>query len=162
MGAYKYFLHKLEEILLAASSILFIIIFFVSVAEIILRNIFSYSLLWSQDLCNLLASWAMLLGGAALIHRDDHLVVDFLVKTMPKRVQQMLCLFTRLILIYFCFVLGYHGLNVVSVKMGLYYTSLRWPTGWAYMSLPVFGLTSVLFLSEKIVSSIIEMVKPEK
>lgn len=162
MKVYRYFLTKLEKVLLAAASVLFIVIFFVSVAEIILRNVFSCSLLWSQDLCNLLASWAMLLGGAALIHRDDHLVVDFLVKAMPGRVQQILRLLTRLILLYFCFVLGYHGANVVSVKMGLFYTSLRWPTGWAYMSLPVFGLTSALFLLEKIADSAAELVRPEK
>lgn len=157
MQVYRKFLNYLEKVLLAVASVLFIIIFLVSVSEIILRNGFSYSLLWSQDLCNLLTSWSMLLGSAALIHRDDHLVVDFLVKAMPIRIRRVLRLCTRLILLYFCLVLGIHGMDVVSVKMGLFYTSLRWPTGFAYLALPVFGITSALFLVEKIISSIQEM-----
>ncbi len=162
MRAYKKFLDYLEKVLLAAAAVLFIIIFFISVAEIVLRNVFFYSLLWSQDLCNLLTSWSMLLGCAALIHRDDHLVVDFLVKAMPARIQQLLRLATRLVLLYFCFVLGFHGLNVVSVKMGLFYTSLRWPTGLAYLSLPVFGVTAALFLLEKIADSVNEILTTNK
>lgn len=158
MRVYRNFLNYLEKIMLAIASVLFIVIFLVSVAEIILRNGFSYSLLWSQDLCNLLTSWSMLLGSAALIHRDDHLVVDFLVKAMPIRVRRVLRLCTRLILLYFCLVLGIHGLDVVSVKMGLFYTSLRWPTGLAYLALPVFGATSALFLVEKIINSVSEMI----
>lgn len=157
MQVYRQLLNYLEKIMLATASVLFIIIFVVSVAEIILRNGFSYSILWCQDLCNLLTSWSMLLGSAALIHRDDHLVVDFLVKAMPVRARQMLRVCTRLILLYFCLVLGIHGMDVVSVKMGLFYTSLRWPTGLAYLALPVFGITSALFLIEKIISSITDM-----
>lgn len=154
MQIYRDILNKLEKVLLAVAAVLFIVIFLVSVAEIVLRNCFSYSLLWCQDLCHLLTSWTMLLGGAALIHRDDHLVVDFLVKATPVKAQQILRLLTRFVLLYFCFVLGYHGLDVVRVKMGLYYTSLRWPTGFAYMSLPVFGVTAGLFLIEKIIDSV--------
>lgn len=161
MQIYKKGLDYLEKVCLTIAAVLFIVIFFVSVTEIILRNGFRYSLLWSQDLCNLLTCWTMMLGAAALIHRGDHLVVDFLVRIFPQKAQTLMLLVTRLVLLYFCSVLGVHGIIVVRVKMGLYYTSLRWPTGFAYMSLPVFGTVSALFLIDKIIDTVKALLKKE-
>ena len=157
MKTYKKFLSILDKSMLVAATTVFIALFGVSVAQIILRGFFKVSLLWAQDFCVLLTCWVMMLGCAVLFHRADHLAVTFLVDKLPPKLKLALSIITRILLLAFCLVLGYHGLTVVKVKMGLYYTSLRWPTGFAYLSLPVFGVTSVLFLIEKIIDSVTEL-----
>lgn len=161
MKTYKKFLDVLDKVMLTVATVLFIVIFAVSVTEIILRSFFNFSLLWSQDLCIMLTCWVMLMGCAVLMHRDDHLTVSFLVNAMPERTRLAVRLVTRIVLLAFCIVLGYNGLTVVKVKMGLYYTALRWPTGIAYMSLPVFGAASSLFLVDKIID-IVKQLKGER
>lgn len=162
MRAYKKFLDATCKVLQTIAAFLFILIFLTSVIEIILRNVFNYSLLWQHDFCHLLTGWTMLLGAAALIRRDDHLVVDFLIKKIPDKYRTVVQLFTRLVLLAFCIILGRYGTDVAKVKMGLYYTSLRWPTGIAYMSLPVFGVLASLFTIDKIFDLIKELARNKR
>ena len=158
----KKLLMHIDNILISIAAFLFSIIFIVSIVEIILRSIFGKSLLWTIDLCTLLASWTMLLGGAVVIHRNDHLVVDFIVNMLPKKNKLLLTFITRLILLSVVAVLTYNGIIISWLKMDLYYTSLRWPTGYAYMALPVFGFFSILFLIDKIVNIYKELIKKVK
>ena len=144
-------LNKIDNILLSIAAALFFLIFAVSIMEIVMRGVFGFSLLWTVDMCVLLATWSMLLGGAVVIHRNDHLVVDFLVNMLPKKYKLVLTLVTRFLLLSVVVVLTYNGIIITQIKMGLYYTSLRWPTGYAYAALPVFGFSSILFLVDKII-----------
>ena len=137
--------------MLSGAAICFFLIFVVSVVEIFLRGVLGKSLLWTNDMCVLLSSWAMLLGGAAVVHRGDHLVVDFLVNMMPKNVQLVLSLITRVLFLVVAAILAYNGVIVAQLRMGLYYTTLRWPSGIAYIPLVIFGVCSCLFLLDKIV-----------
>ena len=150
-------LDTLDRILLSGAALCFFVIFAVSMVEIILRSVFGKSLLWTNDLCVLLSSWTMLLGGAVVVHRGDHLIVDFLVNMMPKRIQLVVNLVTRILFFVVAAVLAYNGVIVAQLRMGLYYTTLRWPTGLAYLALPVFGVCSCLFLLDKIVDLIRQM-----
>lgn len=156
---FKKVLNCIDKAFVIVSASCFGVVFFVSVLEIILRSFFKFSLLWVQDLCVLLTCWTMLLGGAVLIHRNDHLKVTFLINIFSPKVRQVLSIITRLVLLCFCVILGVHGLKVVSVKMGLSYTALKIPTGYAYLSLPVFGLSSTLFLVDQLVDSIRDLFK---
>ena len=54
MKTYKKFLSILDKSMLVAATTLFIALFGVSVAQIILRGFFKVSLLWAQDFCVLL------------------------------------------------------------------------------------------------------------
>jgi TRAP-type C4-dicarboxylate transport system permease small subunit len=146
----KKFLVVLDEACLKIAATLFFIIFVVSIVEIILRSFFGFSLLWTMDLCTLLASWTILLGAASTLHRADHLVVDFLVNKMDPRKRTIIRLCASILLLVFLVILIYNGVYVSILKMDIYYTSLRWPSGFAYIALPVFGLISSLFMVERI------------
>lgn len=144
--------NKIESILLNISASLFFLVFAVGSIEIIMRGVFGFSLLWTIDLSMLLASWSILLSGAVLIKRNEHLVVDFIANMLSKKYKMILSLLTRFILLSLVIVLAYNGIIVTNIRMGLYYPTLRWPTGYAYAALPVFGFFSIFFLIEKIIN----------
>ena len=147
----KKFLHRLDDVCLVIAAGLFFVIFAISIVEIILRSFFDFSLLWTMDLCTLLASWTILLGAASALHRADHLVVDFLVNKMTPVKHTLFRLIASGLILVFLAILIYNGVYVSILKMDIYYTSLRWPSGIAYIALPVFGLISALFVTDRII-----------
>lgn len=154
----KKILQKIDDICLVIAAGLFFAIFTVSIIEIILRSFFHFSLLWTMDLCILLASWTILLGACSALHRHDHLVVDFLVNKMSPLKNTIVRLIGSFLFLAFLLILIYNGIYIAILKMDIYYTSLRWPSGYAYLALPVFGFISSLFMVERI-SSIVKELK---
>ena len=147
----KKILAIMDEICLKIAAALFFIIFAISIVEIMLRSFFGFSLLWTMDLCTLLASWTILLGAASTLHRADHLVVDFLVNKMNVMKRTIFRFIASILILVFLVILVYNGIYVSILKMDIYYTSLRWPSGFAYLALPVFAFISSLFMIERII-----------
>ena len=81
---------------------------------------------------------------------------------MPKNVQLVLSLITRVLFLVVAAILAYNGVIVAQLRMGLYYTTLRWPSGIAYIPLVIFGVCSCLFLLDKIVDLVKEIFHREE
>ncbi len=140
----------------------FLFLFILNSVQIILRSFTSYSLLWSVDLSKLIIVWIVFMGATIAVYRHDHLLIEFIKKMFPAKVEITIDLFTRCLLLTFFVVLIVTGIEVTQVRMGIPYTILGWPTGYAYLAVPVSGCFMVVFTLEKIYRLILSLRKPTK
>ncbi|MCX7030674.1 MAG: TRAP transporter small permease [Spirochaetes bacterium] len=144
-------LAKVLEWLAAAA---FLLLFLLSVLQIVLRYFFGESLFWLPDLVRFLFIWCIFAGAAVMYYRHEHIVVDFLVKRSREGTQDVLALIQDLVMIIFLAILIYQGIVVSILRMRLNFTVLPLPTGYAYLSIPVAAAVMLLVSAVDVVDRI--------
>ena len=69
---------------------------FLSIAQIILRNVFSWSFVWGDGLIRLLVLWLALAAAIAASRDDKMIAVDLLSRVLPERWKNFVALLTNL------------------------------------------------------------------
>ena len=69
---------------------------FLSIAQIILRNVFSWSFAWGDGLIRLLVLWLALAAAIAASRDDKMIAVDLLSRVLPERWKNSVALLTNL------------------------------------------------------------------
>lgn len=153
----KKILDKLRNLLAILTAVLFAVIFCLVVVEIICRTFLGFSLLWSMDFIQLIVCWMLAFGMSAIVYTQDHLRVEFIKEKFPARVQSVLTVITNALELGFFIMLVPYGITVAQTKMRIGFTTLRWPTGYQFAALPVFGLLSAIFMAYRLYVSIREL-----
>ncbi|MEQ2457321.1 TRAP transporter small permease [Flavonifractor hominis] len=140
------FLNGLYRLLELLAALLFLLIFVVILSEIVCRTFLGFSLLWSTDFCLLTVCWMLAFGMSAAFYRSEHLRIDFIRNQFPPRLGALVDVVILALTLAFFLVLIPMGWGTAMTKMKIVYTSLRWPTGYAYLALPVMAAFSSVFL----------------
>ena len=138
------------KVLITAITVLFIVIFLMITAEIICRTFLGFSILWMTDFVILCVVWMLCLGMAAGIYKSEHLRVDFLLDKMPPRVAQGFRVFTSVLAMVFFILMVPAGYQIAMLRMQIEFTTLRWPTGYAFMALPVFAAIAAVYMGFRV------------
>lgn len=142
----KKIMNVIANVAITISGLLFIVIFLIIICEIVARSFFNYSILWVTDFITLSASWMIMLGMAYSVYKGEHLVIDFIKKKFKLKRQRIISIITSVLATAFFLILIPAGWSTAMVKMKIVFTTLRWPTGYAFMALPVFALFSFIFM----------------
>lgn len=129
----------------------FIALFLVTILNIVLRNVGGVALLWIPGFMRLMFVWTVFLGIAAVFRRGDHLVADLLVQRLPTRARIVVVTLIHLALLPFFGVFLHYGLQVAEVRMRVPFDTWDFPTGWAYMAVPVSAIFLLAFTLERLV-----------
>ncbi|SDK01845.1 TRAP transporter small permease [Natronincola ferrireducens] len=79
--------------------------FFVSITvclvivNVILRYIFNIGLYWSEEVATICFVWSVFIGAAACYKRKMHIGIDFLIKLVPEKIQDLINLVVHSLLI---------------------------------------------------------------
>lgn len=149
LDAFAWFL---EHVVALAFATLFAVV----VLNIVLRNVAGIAWLWIPAVARLLFVWIVFLGVAAALRRNEHLVVDFFQRRMPRRLQKAVVLGIHLVSLPFFAMLLVYGLQVARVRMRIPFDTWQFPTGWAYMAVPVAAVILIVFTLERLASTIWE------
>jgi len=149
LDAFAWFL---EHVVALAFATLFAVV----VLNIVLRNVAGIAWLWIPAVARLLFVWIVFLGVAAALRRNEHLVVDFFQRRMPRRLQKVVVLGIHLVSLPFFAMLLVYGLQVARVRMRIPFDTWQFPTGWAYMAVPVAAVILIVFTLERLASTIWE------
>lgn len=155
----KKILDKLRNVLAAITAILFAVIFLLYVAEIICRTFLDFSLLWMSDFVQLTVCWMLAFGMSAIVYSRDHLRIDFIKHAMPQKAQDVVTVLTDGAELAFFVMLVPYGIRTALTKMKISFTTLRWPTGYMYAALPVFGALCAIFAAYLLYGSIRRLTK---
>lgn len=150
----KKILDKLRSVLAILTAILFAIIFCLVVVEIICRTFLGFSLLWSMDIIQLVVCWMLAFEMSAIVYTQDHLRVEFIKEKFPAQGQKVLTVISNAMELAFFLMLIPYGITIAQTKMRIGFTTLRWPTGYQFAALPVFGLLSAIFMAYRLYVSI--------
>jgi TRAP-type transport system small permease protein len=149
LDAFAWFLEHVVALAFAA-------LFAVVVLNIVLRNLAGIAWLWIPAAARLLFVWIVFLGVAAAARRNEHLVVDFFQRRMPPRLQKAVVFGIHLSSLPFFAMLLVYGLQVARVRMRIPFDTWQFPTGWAYMAVPVAAVILIVFTLERLASTLWE------
>ncbi|MBU1358410.1 MAG: TRAP transporter small permease [Gammaproteobacteria bacterium] len=116
--------------------------------EIVLRNFFNTSFLWSEEVSRYLMIWSVYFGAAAAVGTNGHLRIDMLIDNVPAPVRRVLDTLAQLWVLAFSIALTCAGYMVVrdSFAMGMVSADSNLPIqlGWIQLVIPLtFGLSAI-------------------
>lgn len=146
MSDYRKVCNKLADTLSFICGFLLTIVLLISVTNIILRNMFNYSWLFSQALLKLVFVWMVFLGAAVVDFKTEHLKMDFVSGKFSKRMTTVVNLATMLLKSVVIGIMVYWGFRVTKLRMTIPFPSYKpLSTGWMFLAIPVSGLFMILF-----------------
>ncbi len=107
--------------------------------QIILREVFSYTLTWGEELARFSFVWFVFFGAVVAARLSAHNRVTFQFKKFPKKVQNYIEAFADLIWLSFNFVMIYKSIWLIKSMMQFTYVSptLGWSMAYVYMIFPI-------------------------
>ena len=146
MDKYRLFCNKVSTVLSYIAGALLTVVFVTSAANIVLRNIFNYSWLFSQALLKITFVWMVFIGVAVMDFRTEHLKMDFLSNKFSKTMTKIVDWATMVIKFIILGVMIIYGFKVTKLRMSIPFpTYKKLGTGWMYLSIPVSAILMVIF-----------------
>ncbi len=146
MKNYRLFCNKLSEVLSYIAGALLTVVFLTSAANIVLRNIFNYSWLFSQALLKITFVWMVFIGVAVMDFRTEHLKMDFLSNKFSPKMTTVVDWATIAIKFTILAIMIFYGFKVTKLRMSIPFpTYKKLGTGWMYLSIPVSAILMVIF-----------------
>ena len=137
------FIDNFENYTCQALLAFFVVLLFI---QILLREFFSYSISWGEELATYLFVWFVFFGACYACRLGAHNRVTFQFKLLPKRLAVAIEAFADLVWIVFNCYFIYLSYTFVFVKMNLFWKSqtMGIPMKYFYMVLPIaFSLMTV-------------------
>lgn len=126
----------------------FLLAFFISLLflQVILREVFSYTISWGEELARFCFVWFVFLGAVVAARLAAHNRVTFQFRMLSKTVQNYIEAFADLIWLAFNCVMIYKSIFLISSMMQFTYESptLGWNMAYVYYIFPIsFTLMSI-------------------
>ena len=155
LGALSERLNRVAEQLLA----LLVMVTVVAVtAQVIFRYGMQSSLTWSEELARYSFIWSIFIGTSVAAYRNQHIVVDALVKAMPRALQRRLRVANLLLCTVFFALFAYVSILLVQNAVPQKSSSLEISIAWVYASAVLGAVLTVLHLA----SAILQPAPPEQ
>ena len=156
-------LNNLETLLCELLLATFVLLLF---TQIVARQVFQYSIAWSEELSTYMFVWFAYLGAVVAAKMSAHNRVTFHLQFMPKAVAKSMLVLADLLWVAFNSYFVYLSYDFVFHRMNLFWKSqtLGVPMKYLYMILPVaFTLMSIriLFNVYLTVFKGLELIDPE-
>ncbi len=143
---------SIQNTLEALSGSLFIAVFLFTMTNIVCRNLGGIAIRWIPGMIRLSFIWSVLLATAVLYRRDDHLMVDYFVQKMGGKLRKTVRTVTDLLTLPFFSLVIIYGFRITRVRMRISYETWNFPTGYAYLALPVAAILMIVFNFERLFS----------
>ncbi|WP_428609592.1 TRAP transporter small permease [Sedimenticola sp.] len=107
-------LQRLEDLLL---TLLLTGMILLATGQIMLRNIWDYSLFWGDPTLRLMVLWLTLLGAMAATRDNHHIRIDLLARYLPERSLAFIQRLTNSFATLICALLAWHSARFVLFEM---------------------------------------------
>lgn len=108
-------LHILEKIMDAVAVVMFIVIFIVAMAQVLMRWIFNNPLIWSEELIRLMFVWICFLGWVMATRHNTHITITAVISKLPPMGQKIMKTFNLLIVIVFSVLMVVFGIQMAKM-----------------------------------------------
>ncbi len=138
---YQTFLDWLEKVTFFAAMSLAAALFLVTSTGIIVEQVTGNSLVWVEEINNLLFVWLVFLGAGAIARRGGHIGVDILYGAVGKNLQLALRVIYCILALIIVWVMVFYGLKMASF-VGRSQTSLYLDISlyYYYLAIPIGGI----------------------
>jgi len=106
-------LEKIEDGILIG---LLLVVIFMAVLQIFLRNFFDSGILWGDPLIRILVLWIGLIGAMVASRRNNHIRIDVISRYLPESIKKMTMLILSIFTALVCGAMTYFGLGLVIME----------------------------------------------
>ena len=118
----------------------------IALIQIFWRYILDNSLSWPEEMARWAFVWLVFLGSAMLTHRQSHIVIDLLPRSLGPRGQTIHALAVRIVLAAVAALLVVYGTDLVR-RSTFISPALEWPTAYLCLAIPVSAVFTLVFLA---------------
>lgn len=145
-------LSQTEDLLL---TLLLTSMILLATSQILLRNLWDYSLSWGDPTLRLMVLWITLLGAMAATRENNHIRIDLLSRYLSVRARRISRLITDSFAALVCGVLAWHAARLVLFEMednALFLDT--WPIWPFQLIMPIgFGIISLRLLLNALIGN---------
>jgi TRAP-type C4-dicarboxylate transport system permease small subunit len=145
----------LKYIIVTFSISMVLIIF----AQVITRYLFKTPLSWSEELARYIFIWVIFLGTAVAVGKNNHIVIDFIIRYLPERYKVFGDLVVNVIIAIYLVIITYSSYKVLPVVASSLTSALQISYSYVYAALPISSLITIVYLLDNIFSDISELRK---
>ena len=127
------------------SGTLFLMLFLLNIVRIVMRYIWGISWIWIPDLSRFLFIWIVFLGAAVLVGKNEHMLMDFFLGKMKPAHRRITEIIIQIGQIPLFGVMLMSGIKITRVRMRIPFDTWDFPTGWAYLAVPVCAVIMIYF-----------------
>ena len=104
---------KVNKIMDGVSVLCMVLILLLVIAQVAMRYIFNSPLTWSEELAVYIMVWMTFAGSVICMRDKEHVEVTILVDYLPRGLQKLAMLFSRLVSVGFLLIVIYYGFDFV-------------------------------------------------
>lgn len=135
---------------------LFLCVFVISVAlQVATRYIPGVSFPWTEAVSNYSFIWAVLMGSAIMVRKQEHFRLDILYERLTGVKRQLNNLFIHLLVSLFGLVMFYYGIKLTVEFWS--WTVMSLPSlkqGYVWMAMPISGFTIIIYSLQNLISGL--------
>ncbi|MDR0583778.1 MAG: TRAP transporter small permease [Treponema sp.] len=105
----------IEKIIDWAAVLFFTVIFFVAIAQIIMRWIFKNPIVWSEELIRLMFIWICYMGWTMASRNKSHICITTFISRLPAGARKVIQTFNCFLVIVFSVFMVYFGIEMTEV-----------------------------------------------
>ena len=137
-------------------AILFILMVFATLFQVISRYIFKSPLFWTEETGRYILVWISFLGATTALKRKMHVAVNFVLNSFPEKIRSKLELLGKIFILVFLTFAIRGGIILSKININQLSPALRIPMFWPYVVIPLSAtimfihvLTSIVFSERK-------------
>jgi TRAP-type C4-dicarboxylate transport system permease small subunit len=123
----------------------FIVIFFVAMAQIIMRWVFKNPIVWSEELIRLMFVWICYIGWTMASRNKSHICITALVSKLSPLAQKVMQTFNCFLVILFSVFMVYFGIEMTGVGSRGMAVTLPINFALVYVSAPIANFIILLY-----------------
>ncbi len=124
--------------------------------SVVMRYVFQRPPFWAEELSRFIFIWIIMLGAVLVTREQSHIEIVFIVNLLPKKWRFVLSIFTRLLMIAFCWVMVQQGLKIYPIVAEASSPTFGISMGWLYLSIPVGGFLMGICILENLFKSFLK------
>lgn len=128
------------------TAIMFVWIIGVAFFNVLMRYLFSQSIVWADEAARLSFIAFAFLAAALAVASRSHLMIDAIVERMGPALRRVVVVATAISAVSLFGLLIFGGWRQAIANLGQASPALRLPLGWVYMAVPVSGVIMLLNL----------------
>lgn len=140
-------LNRTEQAVSFIGTVCSITLFILMVMQVILRYLFSFTPVFTEEFARITLVWSVLAGTSLGIRHQSHIKVEFLLGLLPDKAKRVWKLILEIICLLFFIITTIKGIELVSFSHSQRSSGLQIPLSYQYISVPLFfGVGSIFFL----------------
>lgn len=127
-------------------SLMFFVMFGVSLLQVFFRYVLNDSLIWSEELARYLFVWISFLGGTLVMDRGTHIKIDILENLLRGGARKAVVRAAKALVLVFLVLLTVSGVMIVGLTMDQPSAVMQIPMGLVYLAIPVGSIAMIVSL----------------